>query len=306
MQRGWRMNGAATEYRIAVLHADISGSTRLYERYGDAVAQRDIALGLRILSDVAGRHGGRVLETIGDEVVCAFGEPRQALAAARDMHEALSEASAAQRFESGSLKIKIGWHYGPAKWRGGVLTGATRRIAAQIITFARAEEVLTSAAAVAALPDLPGVEAQRLDTVESAADGAPLTLYKIVWQRDADVTQFRIHPTAQSATGTRRLRLRHNGREWWVDANHRHCTIGRTPDNDIATGNRFTSRRHAEVSWSKGLFRLADRSINGTLLAPREGPRVRLHREDAVLCGSGVIACGGPGDPAVSVAYDCV
>ena len=57
---------------LAVLFADVSGSTSLYEKLGDARALECIGLCLNIMREVTAEHGGRVIKTIGDEVMCVF------------------------------------------------------------------------------------------------------------------------------------------------------------------------------------------------------------------------------------------
>src|SRR5258706_12969809 len=57
---------------LAILSADISGSTSLYEKLGDARALECIDLCLNIMREVTVEHGGRVIKTIGDEVMCVF------------------------------------------------------------------------------------------------------------------------------------------------------------------------------------------------------------------------------------------
>ncbi|MGE0487415.1 MAG: FHA domain-containing protein [Gammaproteobacteria bacterium] len=300
------MDDDRTAARLAVLFADVSGSTRLYEQYGDAVARHDVGLVLRLLGEVAARHHGQVIKTIGDEVMCTFSVPQHAALAAREMHETLREASAAGRFRTGTLRVKIGWHYGSAEWRGHELVGALPVIAQQVIGRAKPEEILASAEAVAALPSTWRDDAQLMDTVESRADGAPLGICKLPWEDDDEATQFRATPAAAPSV-SQRLWLRHGDHELCLDEANRHCRIGRIAGNDIVTASRFTSRHHAEISLRQGRFYVADKSINGTLVAPRDGPGVHLHNEEGVLSGEGTLVFGNAaaGDPAATVIYRC-
>ena len=55
-----------------ILFADVSGSTRLFETKGDVEARRLIAAVLDALSIVCVGHGGRVIKTIGDEIMCTL------------------------------------------------------------------------------------------------------------------------------------------------------------------------------------------------------------------------------------------
>ena len=57
---------------LAVLFADISGSTRLYETLGDLFAREKVAQCLSVLTQLIQQHGGIMLKTIGDEVMATF------------------------------------------------------------------------------------------------------------------------------------------------------------------------------------------------------------------------------------------
>lgn len=293
--------------QLVVLKADISGSTRLYEQFGDELARADIAACLALLGDIAAARGGRVLQLIGDEVVCGFTVAAQAVAAAIDMHQRLREASAAGRFRSGRLRVKVGIHHGLAEWRDGQLVGATPALAEQVISLARPEEILLSGAAVEALPTALAATAQRLDTVEAKTGGAPLTVHRLPWEQDEDVTQFRVSAAATATTSRRRLTLDHDGQSVVVDAAHGHCRIGRTPGNDLVVDSPFTSRQHAEIRYRNGSFRLRDDSINGTFVRPESGPALHLHHEEGVVDGCGVLLFGRPrpGEPETLVRYRC-
>ncbi|MEP7098284.1 MAG: adenylate/guanylate cyclase domain-containing protein [Dokdonella sp.] len=59
-------------HALTILFADVSGSTRLFETLGDEVARRLISGVLAALSEVTASHGGRVIKTIGDEIMCTF------------------------------------------------------------------------------------------------------------------------------------------------------------------------------------------------------------------------------------------
>lgn len=293
---------------LAVLYADISGSSRLYEQFGDVTAQRDIVRCLTLLTEVAQAHGGRLERTIGDEVMCSFVLPERAAQAAVAMHEKLREASAAQAFVSGTLRVRIGWHYGVAESHDGELGGALPLVAQQVTALARPDEILASDPAVAALSAGWRSAAQRLDTIESRVDGQPLTIYRLPWDKDEEVTQFRLGKTPARVIVSTRLVLRHGATVLALDANRRRCSVGRGRDADLATGSRFTSKRHAEILYRRGRFYVVDNSINGTFIAP-EGSQVQhLHHEEAALLGKGVIMFGSPAnrDPAASVSYECV
>ncbi|MGI9304670.1 MAG: adenylate/guanylate cyclase domain-containing protein, partial [Gammaproteobacteria bacterium] len=73
--------------QLAILFADISGSTSLYERLGDVEAKQQVAACLEAIIDQVEIHRGRVINTIGDEVLCTFADASVAAEAAMDMQE---------------------------------------------------------------------------------------------------------------------------------------------------------------------------------------------------------------------------
>src|SRR5205807_10110492 len=64
--------GSTAMSDATVLFADVSGSTRLIETAGDAVALKAIARCIERLRKAAESTGGRVVKTIGDEVMVLF------------------------------------------------------------------------------------------------------------------------------------------------------------------------------------------------------------------------------------------
>ena len=60
---------AQDELKIAVLFADVSDSTQLYERLGDAQALATVSRCLDMARDAAVACGGRLVKTVGDEVM---------------------------------------------------------------------------------------------------------------------------------------------------------------------------------------------------------------------------------------------
>lgn len=96
---------------LAVLFSDLTGTTALYERLGDARAFALVEAHFRDLAQVAAAHGGAVVKTMGDAVMATFARPSAALAAGLEMI-ARVEALAAEHGLDG-LELKVGLHEGP-------------------------------------------------------------------------------------------------------------------------------------------------------------------------------------------------
>src|SRR5262245_38817501 len=74
---------------VAVLFADVSGSTKLYETEGDKVALEAISRCVEQLRQKVEASGGRVVKTIGDEVMAVLPTPDAAAMAASRMQHAI-------------------------------------------------------------------------------------------------------------------------------------------------------------------------------------------------------------------------
>ena len=70
---------------LVVLYADVAGSMQIYEQYGDTLARDAMATCIEVLTQVAARLEGRLVKTIGDEVMCAFKDPVKAVLASNEM-----------------------------------------------------------------------------------------------------------------------------------------------------------------------------------------------------------------------------
>src|SRR6266850_2071510 len=103
----------------SVLFADVSGSTKLYETAGDTVAHAAIEKCVNLMREKTVNAKGRVIKTIGDEVMSAFPTADAAADAAIEMQSAISEMPPVGSTQIG---IRIGFNHGP------VLEAATRAI----------------------------------------------------------------------------------------------------------------------------------------------------------------------------------
>src|SRR5690606_13807597 len=60
------------EVEVAILFADVVGSTQLYEQLGDAQARQMVGRCLNIMREATEACGGTVIKTMGDEVMATF------------------------------------------------------------------------------------------------------------------------------------------------------------------------------------------------------------------------------------------
>ncbi len=298
-----------TIQKLAILYADVSGSTHIYEKYGDVIANQNIETCISILSDVASSLDGNVVKTIGDEAMCKFPNAVKAAKAATAMHEALQLASDQGQFSIGEVHVKIGWHYGTVLYRGKEIIGEAPIIAQQVIRLAKKDEILTSSQSIDALPDELKYDARFIDSVEAEAWDGELKVYGIPWEAEEEVTKIGSLPSAsaEDAATHKVLLLDYGDKQIRLDSEHSHCTIGRGENNDLCVDGKFTSKSHAVITYRHGIFHLQDNSTNGTAIYFANGRNIRLHREEEILGDHGTIYFGGTplNDPHAGVIFRC-
>ncbi len=131
--------------RVALLFTDLTGSTALYSRVGDATAFSIVHEHFSVLARVIGEHGGTVVKTIGDAVMASFIEEGDAVRAGAAMHRAFP-AFRAEHPDARELFLRIGVHAGACYvvTANGILDyfGQTVNVAARLQGAARAGELV--------------------------------------------------------------------------------------------------------------------------------------------------------------------
>jgi class 3 adenylate cyclase len=279
---------AGPEPAAAVLFADVSGSTRLYQALGDSEAHRIVAQLLERLRQVIAAGGGRVVKTIGDEVMATFDDAADAVKAARAMQRDVARAVRSRELPAG---IRVGLHAGPVLEEAGDVFGDTVNVAARMVSLAKVGQILTTGETLALLPARSRGETRHLDRARLHGRAEELDVFELLSGRDS-VTSFSEIPAARATPPPSRLRVRWLDREAVVSRERPLLTIGRDPDNDLVLAFGEVSRRHARIEWRRGRCILVDESTNGTLVAPdRRLPR-HVRRDQHALEGCGVIAAG--------------
>jgi class 3 adenylate cyclase len=272
---------------LATLFADIVGSTRLYERFGDQAAHAAVAQCLGRLKEVVAEYDGRTVKTIGDEIMAVFPDAERACLAATEMQWRVQELPS---LEGERIEIRIAFHYGPAVERDGDVFGDSVNMAARLAELAKPRQILTSGQALESSSEHISAGARHLWPIAVKGRSEPVDLYEILWDSsDATVTM-----SAQFAPPRvpLRLRLMYRGSEVVVDPQRPDVSIGRDAGNDVVVDARNASRVHARVEWRRDKFVLIDISTNGTFVATSDGTETRLRREELILDGDGSISFG--------------
>jgi adenylate cyclase len=287
---------------LAILFADISGSAKLYESLGDAEALSTIERCLAIIRQACIDSGGRVVKTIGDEVMAVFPAADGAARAATDMQARIS----AQRTSRGAtLAIHVGFNYGPVLEEGDDVFGDSVTVAARLSNLAKGGQVFTSAQTVEELP--PGLRARTRSQQAHTVKGKQkdIDLFELVWQETEDeLTALSTHVKFRPA----RLALKHGDREIELSEAAPTLSLGRDLQNDLVIADRKASRLHARIERRRDKFVLIDHSSNGTYVTVQGEAEIVLRREELALRGRGQISFGHAyeDDPSEVLGFSCL
>jgi adenylate cyclase len=273
---------------LLVLFADISGSTSIYEQLGDAVAVELIQGLLASMEEEVLMHKGDVIKSIGDELLCTFGDVVSALAAATAMHQ---QAGAVSGPGGRALALRIGMHYGPTIEDRGDVFGDGVIVASRVVELARPGQILITEECFARVPLLGRSRIRQVDKIMVRGRSAEVTVMEVMWERGRMVTTI-VPPVQRPPTETARMQIDYRGRTFTVAQQSNLLLIGRDASCQIVVSGAKTSRQHAALEWRRGKFVLEDRSTNGSFVLPDGGQLIHLRREELVLQGSGLIGFG--------------
>lgn len=279
------------DIELAILFADVVGSTRLYDTMGDLRARDMVATCIEVMRTATEQRQGTVIKTMGDEVMATFPTADAALNAAAQMQQQIS-THAQLKVEGQPVAIRIGCHFGPVMLENRDVFGAAVHTANRMTSQAKAGQIVTTATTVQRLSPEWRASCRQIDVATLKGQGSEVVLYEVLWQTE-DVTSV-VPGIAGDARPAHplRLRLRTEASELLVDERHSSVTIGRAEDNDVVVKGNLISRLHARIEISRNKFVLVDQSTNGTFVQTADGEEAFVRRDSLQLKGHGMIGLG--------------
>ncbi len=286
---------------LAVLFADISGSMRLYEKLGNARAAECVALLLKIMRESVLSAEGRVVQTIGDEVLCVF---PTALAAAQAAVEMQSRVEMQESVSGQRIQIHVGLQFGPVLEKGQDVFGDCVNVAARMVKLAQPSQIIAGGECVEALSEPMKSQTRVLDRLPVKGRQQEVDVYELLWRQGEELTYMASRGPGPPKQAQVQLRLRHNGKE--VVSGRELIKLGRESSSDVVIADRKASREHARIERRRDKFVLIDVSSNGTFVTFHGEPEMAVKREEVVLHGRGSISFGHPysSDPTEVAAFD--
>ena len=282
----------ASQQNAAILFADISGSTALYDKLGNELALQLVTRTIDILTREMAACQGTLIKTIGDEIMCAFPNAVAAVEAACAMQSAIEMQRPGGEQP---IYVRIGLHYGDVILEGGDAYGDTVNIAARVTAITRARQIMTTHKVVHLLPNKLRVKTRRVMRTGFRGMEETFDVFQILWEHE-DTTRTRIGMPAfrKPAEARHELILRYHQQVITVSEKLKSVVLGRSGECNLVIRNNLASRQHARIEYSFGKFLLIDHSANGTYTRFSDGQVIHLSHQQVVLHGAGTISLGQP------------
>ena len=296
----------AKDLEVAILFADVVGSTQLYDKFGDAKASETVAACLDVMKDATHQHEGTVIKTIGDEVMSTFPTVDLAMGAASQMQSRISgdpENSAVTI----PVSIRIGCHFGPVVKEQNDIFGAAVHTANRMTSQAKAGQVVISGTTVERMEPVWQKQTRQIDVATVRGRLDEVALYELMWQPEEATSMLPTIEWENRSKRTRKLTLTFRDQTVVVDDGAKNINIGRADDNDLVIKGNLISRIHARIEQRRGRFMLVDQSTNGTFLHNVQGEETFIRRDSVELVGEGILGLGKvakPGTP-LSIHFIC-
>ena len=290
----------ARDLEVAILFADVVGSTQLYDRFGDTKASETVAVCLDAMKDATHQFSGTVIKTIGDEVMSTFPTVDQAMSAAVMMQKRISVDT--KKEEHIPVSIRVGCHFGPVVQEQNDIFGAAVHTANRMTSQAKARQIVISGETVQMMSPELKKQTRQIDVATVRGRMDEVALYELLWNPEEATSML---PTIEWENRDRRasrLVLTFRDQSIQVNDQKKSVNIGRAEDNDLVIKGNLISRIHAKIEMRRGKFILIDQSTNGTFIQNLQGEERFVRRDTTELHGEGTIGLGRAEEPGSSLA----
>lgn len=274
----------------SVLFADICGSTSLYDNLGDDIARRLISETLNVMTAEIAPYKGTLIKTIGDEILCIFPTAEAGCQAACAMQNAVKGMPPN---EYKTMHIRIGFHYGLVICEDNDVYGDIVNVAARVAAYAKADQIITTAAVYEELPPTLKSTAHQVMAAELKGKQEQCDIYLVIWEEDTEEhTRISTPTTRRIPENNDELHLKYGDLMLTVNRTRNNVVAGRGDNCDIIVKTQFASRQHARFEQRFGKFIVSDQSTNGTYIQFNDGRVIRVSREEIILQGAGLLSLG--------------
>ncbi|PWK53645.1 adenylate/guanylate cyclase domain-containing protein [Pleionea mediterranea] len=274
-----------------ILFADVSGSSALYKSAGNEKAKLTIDKIISIMEYYTRKFEGRVVKTIGDEIMACFDDSEKACQAAMEM-----QIEAEAFVQAHSLGVRIGIGYGKTLEEGSDLFGEAVNDAAFVTGIAKSSQILLTDSVISQLPENLKNATQKFDQVAIKGALDHSTIHRLFWKTPSagfsETQVFSSHDMSNHIDDNC-IKLKANNQSFVIHPSDTPFTIGRNNKQvSLFIDSELVSRDHCHIVYRRGKFVLIDHSTNGTFIQPDGAQEIYLRREELPLLGDGTITLG--------------
>ena len=292
----------AQDLEVAILFAEVVGSTQLYDKFGDTKASETVARCLDVMKEATHAFNGTVIKTIGDEVMSTFPTVDEAMGAAAQMQQLISSGD-----DEIQVSIRVGCHFGPVVQEQNDIFGAAVHTANRMTSQAKSKQIIISGSTVERLGPEWQAQTRQIDVATVRGRLDEVALFEVLWQPDEATSMLPTIDWDSKKKNATKITLTFRDQVIVVDDKRKGINMGRADDNDLVVKGNLISRIHARVEMRRGRFILIDQSTNGTFLENAQGEETFIRRDSTELTGEGIIGLGRvakPGTP-LAVHFHC-
>ena len=299
------VESVSEETQVAILFADVVGSTHLYDSMGDESARETVQQCVDIMKQATDQYGGSVIKTMGDEVMSTFPSADDAMNAASQMQQRITN-NAQIGADGVHVAIRIGCHFGSVVVADRDIFGAAVHTANRMTSQAKAGQIITTAVTVEQLSSAWKALVRQIDIAVVKGQSDEVAVFEVLWQpEDATSMLPSINLQSPQNAATRKLHLQ-VGDQFVImgEGSLTNATLGRGDQNDVVVKGKLISRVHARIEMVKNRFMLVDESTNGTFVQRDDGEEFYVRRDSTDLSGSGIISLGRVASRGTSLAVE--
>jgi class 3 adenylate cyclase len=303
---------ASHGHHRAVVCADLTGSTGIFESMGNIRGAALITQGTQWLSDMCALYQGEVVKVLGDGVVMTFEQLQHALdmaIAIQRQNGSYLEPHGAPATSNGAAPapstpaaippIRIGIAWGRIIQRNNECHGDAVNVASGLCDLAGPDQIWVDDSAAHPAADQRSLHLRPLGRFRLDGRNTTCSVHLLVWQADA-VTGFLTMRSPLSDVdpddapcAELTLCLQFSDTQIQFSKKDLPIFLGRDKACDLAIPDRRVSRVHATIEWRGGTFSLRDESSYGTWVRfLQTDSTVALRRKHCPLHGRGEIALG--------------
>jgi class 3 adenylate cyclase len=243
---------------LTVLFADICRSTALFNRLGDQEALNLIMKALELAGEIVTGQNGNIIGTIGDEIMCTFKSPEDALIAARQIHKMMQQNTLMQ---SNQLAMRVGINSGAVVSLSNSVYGDTVNIAARLAKQAKANQSLLSSNTSASINHILRDQLRHVGKINLRGKAGAIEVHELL-ETDTEEEITEVSSNEELVTRSFLMTARFRTRKMRFDPMLVRFLFGRGQHCDQSIDHPTISREHAEILYRNGQFAMSSRVVN--------------------------------------------